>query len=131
MSSFAVTSLLPLPAAAPASQHPRVFCSVAGPECVENEPYFRNPKTATKTNAFPEDFATEATHQPALLTVFRRYIIITPGSSEIDVLLLRDHSSAAVTAGACGSGGGGGVVALSVDDKACCELSGACVMCDV
>ena len=75
--------------------------------------------------------ATDATPQPALLTVFRRYIIITPGSSEIDVLLLRDHSSAAVTAGACGSGGGGGVVALSVDDKACCELSGACVTCDV
>jgi hypothetical protein len=41
VSSFAITSLLPLPPAA-ASSFPRVFCGVAGPECVLN-PNFTTP----------------------------------------------------------------------------------------
>jgi hypothetical protein len=112
VSSFAITSLSPLPPAA-ASSFPRVFCGVAGPECVVN-PNFTTPN-------------------PLDLFSFR-FIIITPGLTEIDVMLLPKGSSAVSTAGACllgsssssgGSGGSGSIVAMSIDSSSACELLGS------
>ncbi len=56
-----------------------------------------------------------------------RYIIITPGSSEIDVVLLARDAAAAVTVAACSIGsddGGGSILVMSRNAVSACELLG-------